>query len=290
VPFNPSLFAVAMLQGIIWSSAFPMITLAGRGMPVFTIVALRLVVAALVLVLYRYWKTGKWGGYAAGALGPMLLLAVLGNNIPFVLITEGQKHITSGESALLIALVPTFNMLFAHFLLGDEKFNRQRLAGTALGFAGVLVLMWPHLAAARSGHLWAYVMVGLTALSYGGTHVMGKYYSRFSSLDRATASLSLAALLAVPLALLVDAPWQPASWPTESVLASIGLGILPSAIANLLFFHLVSTYGTALTGFAGYFVPVFGVCLGAFFFAEPLTVHVLGSLLLILTGMMVARA
>ena len=278
-----------MMLGLLWASAFPLAKIATHGLPVFTIVAIRLVTAAALLMAIRAAVTGKWLSYPPGSLWPMTVLACIGNNIPFVLLTLGLTTLKSGEAALLIALAPLFGMLMAAAVLSDEPLSRKRIAGTLMGFAGAALVIAPQLSG-KSPHApwWAYACLVATAASYGAVHVAAKHYSRYPALDRATGSMILSALFSLP-PVLFEQPWALPAFPSSSVFASLALGVFPSALAGLLFFQLASRHGTLMTGFAGYTVPVFGVLAGAVFFDEPLTLHVIGAMTLILLGMVAAR-
>src|ERR1700682_2781135 len=85
------------------------------------------------------------------AWGRFLVMGLLNNAIPFALINWGQTQIDSGLAAILNATTPLFTVLLAHFVTEDERLTRNRIAGVALGFAGVVVMIGP--SALRGPHL-----------------------------------------------------------------------------------------------------------------------------------------
>ena len=68
-------------------------------------------------------------------------LSITGNLIPFTLITWAEVHIASGQAGLLMALVPISTLVLAHFFVAHEQITGRRLAGVALGFCGVAVMV-----------------------------------------------------------------------------------------------------------------------------------------------------
>jgi drug/metabolite transporter (DMT)-like permease len=76
----------------------------------------------------------------------------------------------------------------------------------------------------------------------------------------------------------------PVTWPVSAVVAGVGLGVGCSALAYLLYFHLVSTVGAASALTVGYLIPLFGVTWGWLFLDEPVGWHTISGAALVLTG------
>lgn len=275
--------------GVSWASAFPMVQIAVREIEPLTITAARIMIAAVVLWGYKYWqdKTWRinwqyWPAYC--------VLALLGNNIPFTLINYGQQVVSSAEAALLIAIVPIGNLLLAHFLLEDEKLTVRKCVASAFGFMGVVVLVWPKLNGGSVGSLWAYFGIMIAAFCYAATHVYGRYVRHIPITDRAVGMLLVSTFLALPMAFFVDGAglYMPQA-SMHAILATVGLGLIPSALAAILFFTCLQKGNTFLTGFASYLTPVFGVIFGWLFLQEVITVYVFLALLCMMIGMLLAR-
>ena len=114
--------------------------IAVQELPVFTIVSIRVLIAALLL-----WAvtalTGNKLPSGVKIWAALFLLALVNNVIPFTLIVWGQQEISSGLAAILNATVPLFTVLIAHFVTTDEKLTRAKFAGVIIGLVGVVVII-----------------------------------------------------------------------------------------------------------------------------------------------------
>ena len=110
-------------------------------LPPFTIVLARLAVGAaglwLLLALSRTALPARPGDWR-----DLAVMGLLNNALPFSLIVWGQQWIDGGLASVLNATPPVFGVVAAHFLTNDEKLTANRLAGVAVGVAGVAVLRW----------------------------------------------------------------------------------------------------------------------------------------------------
>lgn len=128
-------WALLITLSILWGGSFFFTGVALRELPPFTLVALRVGLAALVLNLailglgQRLPRSlDAWSGFAG--------MAVLNNVLPFCLIVWGQTQIASGLAAILNATTPLWAVLLAHVLTRDEKLTGSKLAGVLAGLAG----------------------------------------------------------------------------------------------------------------------------------------------------------
>ena len=107
-----------ILLSIVWGGSFFFVGVAVKALPPFTIVLLRVAIAALALhIVLRATRTAMpWDGKTWLAF---LGMGVLNNAIPFSLIVWGQTHIASGLASILNATTPLFTVLVAHALTAD---------------------------------------------------------------------------------------------------------------------------------------------------------------------------
>src|SRR3546814_10218053 len=73
--------------------------------------------------------------------GPLALLGLINNALPFSLIMWGQTSIEGGLASILNATTPLFTFVLAHFLTRDERMTRRGALGIAVGFLGAVVLV-----------------------------------------------------------------------------------------------------------------------------------------------------
>ena len=161
-------------------------------------------------------------------------------------------------------------MLIAHWFLHDDRITLPRLAGLALGFIGVIVLMAGDIEiGSLTNSLWGQVAVLLAAVSYAVSAVLArKKLVGVRPLAQSFAPMLFATSYAWGVAALAEGPEVPSlplSW-----IALLWLGLLGSCVAYLLFYYLLNNVGPTRTTLVTYIFPVVGLILGVVFLGETL--------------------
>ena len=135
-------WAMLLALAVLWGGSFFFNAVAVRELPSFTLVWMRVAVAAvtLLLVLRLLGQRMPTGGRIWAAFFGM---GLLNNVVPFVLIVWGQHHIASGLASILNATTPLFTVLVAHLLTPDERLTLLKTAGVVVGFAGAVLMIGP---------------------------------------------------------------------------------------------------------------------------------------------------
>jgi drug/metabolite transporter (DMT)-like permease len=147
---GPLAWALLLTLVVLWGSAFALVHVALESFHPMAITAGRLAVGAAVLLAFA-WLTGRALPRRAATWRLVSAIAVLGNALPFFLISWGQQRIPSGLAGILMAVMPLAVLVLAHFLVPGERLTGRRLGGFLLGFAGVAVLTGPEALAALAG-------------------------------------------------------------------------------------------------------------------------------------------
>lgn len=135
-----------------WGSAFTMTKVVVTHLPTTTVVAGRLVIGAAILICLLLIVTRRLPHGRRTWLF-FFFIAAIGNTAPFLLISWGQRFIDSGLAGILMACMPLFTLVLAHFCLPDERMTPTRVAGFEFGFGGVVVLIGPDLVMNAGGHV-----------------------------------------------------------------------------------------------------------------------------------------
>jgi drug/metabolite transporter (DMT)-like permease len=279
-----------MALTVMWGSAFLFTKIAVAVLPMATIVMVRLGIAALILVplaltlLGRVPHGGRLWLY-------FLLIAFVGNWLPFSLITWGQRAIDSGLAGILMAVMPLATLALAHLFVPGERLNAYRVGGFLLGFAGVVVLIGPEALLTIGGAQGALLPMSAVlggALCYGVSSILARLRPSSDALSSAAAVTLLAALMSLPLG--VDA--SRADLPTLAlpvIGALLFLGVLSTALAMIVYFRLIQSAGPSFTSQLNYLIPLWAVGIGVVFLGEqPTLIHLLG-LGFILGGILLTR-
>ncbi|HEU4556915.1 MAG TPA: DMT family transporter [Longimicrobium sp.] len=281
---KPKDAAALILLAAVWGGSFLFIRMAVPSLGPLPLVAIRVVLAALVLaaVLVALRRPVELKRHARG----LLVLGAMNAAIPFTLISWAELHLSAALASTLNATVPLFTALLSVVWLG-ERLTPARVGGLLLGVAGVAVLVgWSPLQLTAATVLSVLAMLGAT-LSYAFAGV----YTKRSLSGVSTWTLALgqqlgaAAWLAGPAAI----QWPSARPPIAAVGAVFALGVLSTALAYVLYFRLISSMGPTRTGTVTYIVPLFGMAWGTLFLGEPVTGGMFAGLACILVSMLLVN-
>jgi len=268
-------FWLAVLS-ILWGGSFLFVGIAVKEVPPFTLVLARVALAAAVLLPVLVVMGERLPATLAG-WWPFAVMAVLNNVIPFTLIVSGQREIASGLASVLNATTPVWTVLVVWGLAGERP-ALHRAAGVAIGLAGVAILVGPEAVAGnRSSAIGMALCLG-GAISYGFSGLWGRRLKAHPPLVTAAAQLICSSLMLTPVAALVEAPWM-LPVPSPAVLWSVaGLAVLSTALAYIVFFHIMRVSGPLNAMLVTILIPVSAIALGAIVLGETLLYrHLVGA-------------
>ncbi|MFN8772185.1 MAG: DMT family transporter [bacterium] len=276
------------LLSLLWGGSFFFAKVALAEVPPLTIVLSRVGIAAVALWLYLRLRGSPIPTIAA-TWWAFCGMGILNNLLPFTLIFWGQTFIDSGLASIINATTPLFSILVAHFLAADERLSLNKLTGIALGIAGVAVLVGAQTSSGAGGALWGVLACLGAALSYGFANTFGRRFKRMGIEPSVGAfgQVTATACMALPLALLIDKPWQLGMPGLATWGALIGLALLSTALAYIIFFRLIATAGATNTSLVTLLIPVSAVLLGATFLGERLSSLQVSGMALIGLGLIV---
>ena len=274
------------LLALIWGASFLSIKLALAELPVLTLVAHRVVWAALLLwawVLIRGLDVPR----APRVWGAFLVMGLLNNVLPFALMSWGQQFIETGLTSIFNAATAIFGVLVAAAVFPDERLTARKLAGVLIAFCGVAVAIG--LEALRGFDIRSLAQLAVIAgtLSYALAAAWARRSLRgLSPQVSAAGMLSGASLLIVPLALLVDgAPRMPALATTWAAIAYFsGIG---TALAYLLYYRVLASAGSGNALLVTLMIPPVAIALGAIVLDERLAPQSFAGFALLALGLLI---
>ena len=266
----------------LWSSSFAAIKIAVGTIPPLTLAAGRIVLAAVVLYAFIALKGQRLP--RSGRMWTLFfLIGILGNGLPFTLIAWGEQRIDSGLAAILMAVMPLATLLLTHAFTEDERLTAPKAIGVAIGFAGVVLLVGPEAFGGLGGTVWRQLAVAGGAVCYAVAATIARSLPPSPPAVRSAAVMMCAAVQMIPFVVLVDAPWT-LSPSLDSVAAVVYLGLLPTALATIIFFQLISARGATFVALNNYLIPALGVIWGAAVLGERISLPAVGALAVILVG------
>ncbi len=277
-----------VLLSVVWGGSFFFNGIALREFPTLTIVTARVGLAALALLLLMR-MLGQGIQLNRQILKAFFGMSFLNNVVPFSLIVWGQQHIASGVASILNATTPLFTMLVAHWFTTDEKINPRRLLGVLTGMGGVGLMMGLDSMESSGFHLLGQSAILLAAFSYGLAGVYGKRFAQLgiSPLATATGQLCASSMILIPLTFWIDQPWTMAIPSIEGMGSLLGIALLSTALAYVIYFRLLKTAGATNLLLVTLLIPVSAIILGVFLLDESLEPQHLSGMAVISLGLLI---
>ena len=205
--------------------------------------------------------------------------------LPFLLITFGELEVPSGLTAVLISPAALFVALLAPFIDPSERIDRRQAVGLVGGLAGVALVVGVESIHSLWQFLGAMAMIGAALLYALSGFVVKGPYKGLSSVQTSFISLSVAAVVTLPIA----AATTPGEVPgLRAVLAVLVLGSVGTALAFVIFYKLIAEVGAGRASLVSYLAPGVALFYGAVFLDEAITVAAVVGLALILGGVALA--
>ncbi len=268
---------------LLWGGSFYFAEIALVDFGPLTVVLGRVGFGALGLLAWLFASGGRLPADAR-TWGAFLIMGVLNNAIPFSLIVWGQVSIDSGLASILNATTPLFVVLLAHVFTRDERLTRARLAGVALGIAGVAVLIGPAALLRVGDGVMGQLAVLAAAFAYACAGIYGRRLRGLPPLVAATGMVTCGAIVFAPIALLIEKPWQ-AQPGAAAVGAVLGLAVLCTTLAYWLYFRILRTAGATNLLLVTFLIPVSAVLLGWLLLDERLAWTAFAGMALIFAGL-----
>jgi len=200
---------------------------------------------------------------------------------PWFLISSAQKSITSGLAGLLVATVPIWATIFASINGDKTVWHSTRLFGLIFGFAGLVALIGIESITGNSS-ITSISMVLLAAMLYAyAVNMISKKMPGASGVALNGVAMGIAAIFFAPFAY---AQWPTGAIPQSAIWSIIGLGVLCTALAFVIFFKVMDDIGPARASLVTYINTSFAVVLGVLILSEPLTLGIMVGLPMVLVG------
>lgn len=266
---------------VIWGIPYLLIKVAVRDISPAALVFLRTTLGTLLLL--PFVLRGAQLRPLLARWRPLVLYTVIEIAMPWFLLSDAERHLSSSFSGLLIAAVPLVGATIAAVSGGHERLDGRRVAGLLVGLAGVAALLGLDV---RASDLGAVAKMAVVVLCYAvGPLIISRKLADIPSLPVVTASLALCAVGYAPLAFAQ----LPAALPPKEVIAAVViLGTVCTSLAFLVFFRLIAEVGPVRATVVTYVNPAVAVALGVTLLHEPFTVGTGVGFVLILTGSFLA--
>lgn len=284
---SPGLLRDVLLLGAIWGASVVTQRLAVAEIPPLELVTFR-VMASLVFFLpfLASFRLDAFGGRRL--VFDCLVIGAFNPGLCGVLSGMALQYASSGVMAVLVALSPVFTALLALLVLREATLQRAQIAGLAVAFSGVVLLMATGstgLGDALNGDLRGQALALLVALLMAGTAIYARRrLKRADPLAAAGLQMTGALLTVGPAALLVRSDLaltevSAAAWLSVLFSGAVGLGL-----SFVVYLGMIARHGPTSASLSLNVMPVVAALLGALLLHESLTGPMLAGGGLVLVG------
>ena len=274
--------ALLCLLATVWGASYTFIKIGVQTIPPITMIASRTIIAAVILLTVM-----KILGVSMPRDGAnwrrFLTQSLINSAIPFTLIAWAEQYIDAGLGTILNSTSPIFTFILTATITHHEPVTFRKLIGVMLGIAGIALVVGPDAMGGLGTHVLAQFAILAATVCYACAAIFGRSFGTLHPLVPAAGSLICGGIILTPMSLIFEHPWT-LSPSTSSLLALLCLAVFSTAMAFILYFHLLRTLGSVgVTSQAYLRVPV-GVFLGIVFLGETLSTHAMIGLVLVVGG------
>jgi drug/metabolite transporter (DMT)-like permease len=270
---------------VVWGTTYLGIHVALETIPVLLVAGLRWMSAGLILSGLMLATGRRLPG--PRLWGPLALLGFLMNVVGNGFVVYAQQYVASGLTAVLIATTPFWSALVERLLPNGERFSKRSLAGLALGFSGIVVLVWPEMT--NGGASGRSFVIGVIAIqlacvgwvigtSFAKRHELGDNPFRSTALQIVFSGIMLLG------AATAHGDWAHVSFTPRTVAAMLYLSIAGSLVAYSAYIYAIQHLPLQLVSLYAYINPMIAVALGTLLLNEPFSARILIAAALVLAG------
>ena len=196
-------------------------------------------------------------------------LAIPVNQFLFLL---GMRYTIPSNAALLYATTPLFVLLFSRLFL-REPMSRRKIAGVALGFVGVTIVIFERGYTASMDYLFGNVMVFLAVLAWALYTVYGKrLIHQYGSLQASASTLIIGTLLFLPIGLIpaIRFPYETLS--ATGWMQILYLAVITSVLSYFLWYYALARAEAGKVALFTNLQPVLTTLLAVLLLGQTITV------------------
>jgi drug/metabolite transporter (DMT)-like permease len=273
---------------LVWGTTYIAIKIALESIPPFLMGGMRYVVAGLMLagILRARGRAlpapAMWGTLAV--LGFFMLL--LGNGG----VVWGEQFVPSGLTAVVISTNPFWMLGVDALFRGGKQIHARQWCGLLVGFAGIVLLVWPDITAGGStgrGFLMGVIALQIACAGWA----VGSIYTRRHVLPSDVLGVAALQMLFGGI-LMLSAGTLLGEWPrlTFTGRTSLALGYLTlagSVVGFAAYSYALRYLDVAIVSLYTYVNPVIAVALGTLLLGEPFHLRMLLAAAIIVVGILI---
>ena len=275
-------YALLVILALLWGSSYLFLKIAVLEIPPLSLIAIRSLIAALFLIMLVKNQNLKLPRDAA-TWRSLLIQAFFNAFGAWTILAWGQQYVDSGLAAVLNSTSPIFVFLITFFVTRHESTSYIRLLGAIIGLFGVILIIGTDVLAGLGQQVSGQLAALSGAFLYGCAAIYGKRFYKLPASVTAAGIMIWSTIVLVPLALIIDRPWQ-LSVSANAILAALMLSLFSTALALLIYFRLIRTLGSMGVASQAYLRIGIAVMLGVIFLEEQISLSMALGLVAAILG------
>jgi drug/metabolite transporter (DMT)-like permease len=275
-----------ILLSAIWGSAFVAIEVALRGFDPFFIAFLRIFFASFFIYAFVFYKKLSFPKDLK-TWSILILTGFLNNAMPFFMISWGQQFISANTAAVMLATGPFVALVFSHFFTHDENFTFFKLLGVILGFLGVFILFGADFSKSNEEGFYGKIALLIAILGYISSGFLIRKVSHVNTFILSSSVFFSAWIMMIPYLFFIS--FEKFDLWSNSFLAILYLGLIPTAAASLFRIELVQRVGVQFMSQVSYLIPIFTIIWSWIFFNETPNSILYIALVFIFAGLFIRK-
>ncbi|MEQ8229416.1 MAG: EamA family transporter [Rhodospirillales bacterium] len=274
--------SLLVLLATLWGASYSFIKVGVETIPPITLIAGRTAIAGVVLLgIMAVLKVrmprdrASWRSF--------MVQACLNSVFPFTVIAWAEQTVDASLATILNSTSPIFIFLFALGLSLEGERTWRKFLGVAFGFAGIVLIIGADALQGLTRELLSQLAIVAATVCYAGAAVFGRRFSGMHAMVPAAGSMIAGGAVLIPVSLVVDRPWT-LSVSMDSALALLGLSVLSTAVAFVIYFRLLKVLGSVGTAAQAYLRVPIGVALGALVLGETLPLSAWAGMACVIAG------
>lgn len=263
---------------LLWASAFPIIKVALQDFNGPNLAALRLLVAAIVLLLYSFFKKYPLPNWKD--LPIILLLGFCGFTVYHIALSYGELYVSSGVASLLVSLTPIFSAVLAKYFL-KERFTILGWLGSLIAFIGIFFIT------IGEGGKITLMIIGVIAILIAtlGESVyftfQAKYLKKYGFIPFTIYTIIASNLFT--FVFIPNAIFEFGEANMNSIIAVLYLGIFPTVLPYIALAYTIQKVGVSDATISLYMTPVISIGLAYIIIDEiPTLTSIIGGAITLL--------
>lgn len=280
---NPLAVGAWIAVCVIWGTTYLAIRVALESIPVALLAGIRwtmagaLMAAAVRALGHRLPPRRTWGRVAVIAF----LMTAVGNG----LVVWAEQYVASGLAAVMVALVPFWSVWVEGTRGRGERLTARTVTGLTLGFAGIVLLVWPQVSRG-SGRGFVLGIIALQLACAGWA--LGTSYTKHDDEETHPLAASALQMLLGGLILLVigtfTGEWRHLTFTARTTGALVYLSLVGSLVGYSSYVYALRHLPVSFVSLYSYVNPVIAVVLGSLLLSEPFVLRDAGAIVVVLAG------